>query len=105
MRPSIDLRRLVAASSFTAILLTVLVTTSGIAAAAGLFDPTSAIEMRAAPATPSGGTMRDALRGPSDGSLRNRLVSLNTGELARIVPAGADHTADRLERAKTLSAQ
>ena len=71
------------------------------AAAAGLFDPATAAEMSAAP--PSGGTMRDGLRGSSDGSLRNRLVSLNTTELARIVPVGLDNARDRLDRARTLS--
>jgi hypothetical protein len=103
MHPSVHLRRLAAVSSFIASLLTALATTSGIAAAAGLFDPATAIEMRAAPASPSSGTMRDGLRGPSDGGLRNRLVSLNANELARIVPAGANHAADRLERARALS--
>ena len=47
--------------------------------------------------------MREGLRGSSDGSLRNRLVSLNTGELARIVPTGVDNARNRLERANNLS--
>jgi hypothetical protein len=71
------------------------------AAAGSLFDPATAAEMSAAP--PSGGTMRDGLRGSSDGSLRNRLVSLNRTELARIVPVGLDKARDRLDRARTLS--
>ena len=102
MRPAIHRRRLAAVSSFIAILVAIaLAATSGIAAAAGLFDPATAVEMRAAPL--SGGTMRDALRGPNDGSLRNRLVSLNVSELARIVPAGADNADNRLERARALN--
>jgi Metallo-peptidase family M12B Reprolysin-like len=71
------------------------------AAAGSLFDPATAAEMSAAP--PSGGTMRDGLRGPSDGSLRNRLVTLNATELARIVPVGLDNARNRLEQARTLS--
>ncbi|MEA2986105.1 MAG: hypothetical protein QOD94_2359 [Alphaproteobacteria bacterium] len=71
------------------------------AAAAGLFEPATAAEMRAAP--PSGGTMRDGLRGRDDGALRDRLVSLNTSELARIIPVGLDNARNRLEQARTLS--
>jgi peptidyl-Asp metalloendopeptidase len=91
-RPSIGLRRLTAAASVIAILLTVLPGTSGTAVAAGLFDPATAIEMRAA--------ARSSL---PEGALRNRLVRLNSAELANIVPAGADNAADRLDRARALS--
>jgi hypothetical protein len=95
-------RRLAAVSSVVAILVvTVLATSSGIAAAAGLFDPATATEMRAAPARAA--TMRDGLRGSSDGSLRERLVTLNSVELARIVPPAADNDSNRLERAKALN--
>jgi hypothetical protein len=61
------------------------------AAAAGLFDPATSIEARAAASSRS-----------TEGALRNRLVRLNASELARIVPAGAEKAADRLERVKNL---
>ena len=57
------------------------------AAAAGLFGPATAADMRAATPSLSAGTMRDGLRGPNAPAvLRDRLVSLNLSELARIVP-------------------
>src|SRR6476659_9579213 len=98
----LQLRRAAAAVAITATLVvTVFATSSSIAAAAGLFDPATATEMRAAPL--SAGTMRDALRGPGNNrSLRDRLVSLNAAELARVVPPGADNADNRLERAKAL---
>jgi peptidyl-Asp metalloendopeptidase len=102
MRLSLRMSRLVAVSSLSAgFVATAFAVTSGTAVAAGLFDPATAIEMRAAPV--AAGTMRDSLRGAGDGSLRNRLVSLNVNELARVVPAGADHAENRLERARALN--
>jgi peptidyl-Asp metalloendopeptidase len=102
MLACIQLRRVAAAVALTLILVvTVVAVASGTAAAAALFDPATAVEMRAAPL--SGGTMRDSLRGPGNRGLRNRLVTLNASELARIVPAGADNAGNRLERARALS--
>jgi hypothetical protein len=92
-------RRPAALISFVFVLFGTLVAATA-AGAAPLFDPATAAEMRAAPL--SGGTMRDGLRGPS-GAVRNRLVTLNTGELSRVVPAGADHDRSRLARATALS--
>jgi hypothetical protein len=92
-------RRPAALIPFVFVLFGTLVAASA-AGAAPLFDPATAAEMRAAPQ--SSGAMRDGLRGPS-GSVRNRLVTLNTAELARIVPAGADHDSRRLARATALS--
>jgi hypothetical protein len=97
----VQLRREAAAVAITAILVVTIFATSGTAVAAALFDPATAVEMRAAPL--SGGTMRDSLRGADNRGLRNRLVSLNTAELARIVPADADDADNRLERARALS--
>ena len=65
----------------------------GAANAAGLFDPATATEMREA-ARPSPAAAI---------ALRQRLVRLNAGELARIVPADADQAADRLQRAESLT--
>jgi hypothetical protein len=90
-------RRSAALTSFVFVLFGTLAATG--AGAAPLFDPATAAEMRAAPR--SGGSMRDGLRGPS-GAVRNRLVTLNPAELARIVPAGADHERGRLARATAL---
>ena len=64
---------------------------SSAANAAGLFDPATAMEMRESRPSRAG-----------EGALRSRLVRLNTDELARILPAGADRAADRLERARGL---
>ena len=101
MHLSTHRRRLAAVRSLLPILaVTVLAGSNGIATAAGLFDPATATEMRAAPARPA--TMRDGLRGSSEGSLRERLVTLNPNELARIVPPAADNDSNRLERAKAL---
>jgi|tagenome__1003787_1003787.scaffolds.fasta_scaffold20870294_2 hypothetical protein len=101
MRASIQLRRGAAAVATTAILIVTIFATSGTAGAAALFDPATAVEMRAAPL--SGATMRESLRGPDSRGLRNRLVSLNTAELARVIPADADNADNRLERAKALN--
>ena len=64
---------------------------SGIAAAASLFGPASDAEVRAAGVS------------KSDGAKRARLVSLNTRELARIVPLGTDNATNRIARATNLS--
>jgi peptidyl-Asp metalloendopeptidase len=61
------------------------------AQAAGLFDPASSGDLRAASQTQS-----------NEGVLRRRLVRLNAAELARIVPADADNAANRGERARTM---
>ena len=66
---------------------------AGSANAAGLFDSTPVAEARTARPSPS-----------TTGALRHRLVRLNTDELARILPSGADQAADRLERARGLTA-
>ena len=97
-------RPLAATAVFAFFAAAILDASIGTAAAAGLFDPATAAQMRAAPS--SGGTMRDGLRGPSAaGALRDRLVSLNLSELARIVPVGASAmgaASNRLGRAKNL---
>jgi len=68
-------RRAAAAAIVVTLAVAVLTAAGGIATAAGLFDPATATEMRAAPL--SAGTMRDSLRGPGNNrSLRDRLVSL-----------------------------
>src|SRR5215213_228149 len=96
--------RLSAAAAFCAAMLVYVIfdASNSNAAAAGLFGTPTAAEMRAAPT--SAGTMRDALRGPSSaGVIRDRLVSLNLGKLARVVPVGADTAGDRLNRAQRLN--
>lgn len=81
-----DIRRTIAlALGFTLL--------SSAAGAAGLFDPATATEMRDSRPSPA-----------APGALRSRLVRLNTDELARILPAGADRAPDRLRRARGLSA-
>lgn len=59
--------------------------------AAGLFDPASSTDMRSA------GTSRS-----TEGAVRHRLVRLNAGELARIVPPGPG-TVESLAQAQSLS--
>jgi hypothetical protein len=102
--------RPLAAAVFCAAILAVTAfdSSNGNAAAASLFGTPTATEMRAAPPSPSTGTMRDALRGPNAATaLRDRIVSLNLGELARIVPVGAGAAAaaptERLNRARNLN--
>jgi hypothetical protein len=75
--------------------------TIGTAAAAGLFDPATAADIRAA--GPVTGTQDRLVRRPSPAILRDRLVRLNANELARIVPSGIDTASDRRERASVLT--
>jgi hypothetical protein len=77
-----------------AITITVVTILSSAASAAGLFDAAPVAEARTARPSPA-----------TTAALRHRLVRLNTEELARILPAAADQAADRLERARGLSAQ
>lgn len=98
-----------AAVAFCAVFLAIAISdaSSGHAAAASLFGPATAADMRAAPPrNPSSGTMRDALGQSRGAALRDRLVSLNASELARIVPVGAATAApaERLNRAKNFNA-
>src|SRR6187200_2469808 len=96
-----------AAAAFCAAFLALAIYDAGEskAAAAGLFGPATAADMRAATPSLSAGTMRDGLRGPNAPAvLRDRLVSLNLSELARVVPVGAAAAApaERLNRAKSF---
>jgi hypothetical protein len=85
-------RRPLAVAAFCAAVLFALIvdTANGRAAAAGLFDPANSADMRAAPA------------GSGEGARRDRLVRLNAGELALMIPTGADAAADRIQRAQSL---
>ena len=93
--------------SSTLIAASVLAVTSGIAAAAGLFDYATQADMRAAAQAdaPQPGDFRDRLvrRTATPGAKRERLVRLNADELAKIIPSGFDRAPDRGDRARRLS--
>ncbi len=83
-----------------------LTATSGVAAAAGLFDTGTQADMRLAAQIQStqAGDPRDRLvRRSVSGALRDRVVRLNAAELARIVPSGANNAPNRLDRARNLT--
>jgi hypothetical protein len=79
--------------------------TSGIAAAAGLFDTATQADMRLAAqalAEQDGARDRLVIRS-SPLARRDRVVRVNAVELARIIPTGADKAADRLARTNDLA--
>lgn len=91
--------------STAAIVGTIFIATSGIAAAAGLFDTATQAEMRLAAqiqAQQEGARDRLVVR-PSPIVRRDRVVRVNAAELARIIPTGADEAVDRLERTRNLA--
>src|SRR5687768_14470416 len=82
------------ASRAAAAAITSVTLLSSAASAAALFDSAPVAEARTARPSPA-----------TTAALRHRLVRLNTEELARILPSGADQAHDRLERARGLTTQ